>query len=93
MRRQIGEFLLVAEPFFGEIGDDRPNDLLGQQRAQSRVGSQEIGRHRQEDMVFDRREPRLDPIAPPLPAMVEVERRAVIDQPELVVPEEQVGIA
>ncbi len=64
-----------------------------QRRAHARVGIGEPGRERQQDVVLDRREGIARTLVELARCMVEVERGAVIDQPEPVVPDEHVGVA
>jgi hypothetical protein len=75
-------------------GFDNPGDArLVQPPAEARIGGFEITRQRQQYVVFNLSEWRMDALLPARPAVVKEQRRAVIDQPDALGAHQQVGVA
>ena len=90
----LGEARVVAEPVVGDQRDDRARCARASGAPPApRRPRRARSAQRQQHVVLDRGNGLVARAAVVGPVVVEVERRAVVDQPELAVPDQQVGVA
>src|SRR5258707_15512774 len=88
-----GERLFGAEPLVGDTVYELREQRWIEPSAQPRVGGSQITGERQQHVVADLWERRVDALLPPGPAMVYEERCTVVDQPHAPIAYEQIGVA
>src|SRR5690348_182530 len=84
---------IIGQPVGGKLGDDAGQRLTGQARPQWRIYLGQSRSPWQQHMISYSGKRPLPLKSCPLPGVVKIQRRAMIDQPEPAVPRQDVGIA